>query len=278
MKFEDVDIEAMSQSLSRDLPRVVADGVTWIGACLPFEVDGRLVHGHNSAYLIRGATKSLMVDTGGPSSWTAISAVLDEALDGGDLDYLFATHPELPHTGNIPRLVEKYPSIQVVGDTRDYHLFYPQVESNLRAMVAGDTIDLGGGYEFRIVTAMIRDLPNTLWGYAPRAKTLFTADGFCYMHRPELDDDEPAHLPGECALTTGELSRPVSVTNAAFFTGSALYFSRFVDDAEERYAQVADFAESIGAEIVAPTHGNVITDLSAVLPIIRAGHKQAYRY
>jgi hypothetical protein len=278
MKYADIDIEAMSQSLSQDLPRVVADGVTWIGACLPFEIDGSVVHGHNSAYLVQGGEKSLLVDTGGPSSWGAISAVLDDVLGGAALDYVFATHPELPHTGNIPRLVEKYPDVQVVGDTRDYHLFYPQVEPNLRTKVAGDVIDLGGGYEFHVVTAMIRDLPNTLWGYAPRAKALFTADGFCYMHRPELDDDEPAHLPGECGLTTGELSRPVSVANAAFFTGSALYFSRFVDDADERYAEVAQFAESIGAEIVCPTHGNVITELSEVLPIVRAGHKQAYRF
>lgn len=276
--MRDVDIETMSISLSRDLPRVVADGVTWIGACLPFELNGRIIHGHNSAYLVQGAEKSLLVDTGGPSSWNAIEKVLDQILGDRPLDYLFATHPELPHTGNIPRLADKYPDIQIVGDVRDYHLFYPQVTGNLRALVAGDQLDLGDGYEFHVVTAMIRDLPNTLWGFAPRAKMLFTADGFCYMHRPELDDDEPAHLPGECALTTGELSKPIAVENAAFFTGSALYFSRFVDDADERYAQVADFAERIGAQIVAPTHGNVITDLSEVLPIVRAGHKQAYRF
>ncbi|MGV9295634.1 MBL fold metallo-hydrolase [Amycolatopsis sp. NPDC003676] len=276
-KIEDLDLDAMAHELSSDLPRLVADGVTWIGACLPFEVDGRLIHGHNSAYLVQGTEGSVLVDTGAPSSWWAIEEVVERVLGGRDLTHLFVTHPELPHTGNLPRFVEKYPDIQVIGDVRDYHLFYPEVVPNLRATRPGDRFDLGGGHEFLVVEAMIRDLPNTQWGYAPRAKSLFTADGFCYMHRPELDDEDPAHLPGECGLTTGELRQPIAVENAAFFTGSALYFSRFVDDADERYAGVADLARELGAELVCPTHGNVITDLLDVLPIVRAGHKQAYR-
>lgn len=276
--LDGVDIDAMAHQLSADLPRVVAEGVTWIGACLPFEVDGLLIHGHNSTFLVSGTESSLLVDTGAPSSWWAIEEVLDDVLNGQQLTYLFATHPELPHTGNMPRLVEKYPQLSVIGDVRDYHLFYPEVVPNLRATEPGDRVDLGGGVEFVVVEAMIRDLPNTQWGYVPSARTLFTADGFCYMHRPELDDEDPAHLPGECGLTTGELRQPIAVENAAFFTGSALYFSRFVDDADERYAVVADLAAELGAETICPTHGNVITDLAEVLPIVRAGHKQAYRY
>ena len=273
----DLDLDAMAHELSSDLPRLVGDGVTWIGACLPFEVDGRLIHGHNSAYLVQGTEGSVLVDTGAPSSWWAIEEVVERVLEGRPLTHLFVTHPELPHTGNLPRFVAKYPDLQVIGDVRDYHLFYPEVVPNLRATRPGDRFDLGGGHEFVVVEAMIRDLPNTQWGYAPRAKALFTADGFCYMHRPELDDEDPAHLPGECGLTTGELRQPIAVENAAFFTGSALYFSRFVDDADERYAGVADLARELGAELVCPTHGNVITDLLDVLPIVRAGHKQAYR-
>ncbi|MFE4414002.1 MBL fold metallo-hydrolase [Streptomyces sp. NPDC056821] len=278
MKNSNSDAEVMAHRLSQDLPRVISEGVTWIGACLPFVVDGQVIHGHNSTFLVQGTEASVLVDTGAPSSWWAIEEVLDRILGDRPLTYLFATHPELPHTGNMPRLVEKYPGLRVIGDVRDYHLFYPEVVPNLHAKVPGDRIDLGGGHEFVLVEAMIRDLPNTLWGFATRARTLFTADGFCYMHRPELDDEDPAHLPGECGLTTGELRQPIAVENAAFFTGSALYFSRFVDDSDERYERVADLAAELGAEIVCPTHGNVITDLDDVLPIVRAGHKQAYRF
>jgi hypothetical protein len=36
--------------------------------------------------------------------------------------------------------------------------------------------------------------------------------------------------------------------------------------------------DDLGVKIVAPTHGNVITNIPEVAPIIRAGHKHAYRY
>lgn len=266
------------EPLSTDLPREIAPGVTWIGTCLEFDLGGvRKIHGHNSTYLVQGPEASLMVDTGNPSSWPAIEEVLDNALGDRPLDYLFPTHPELPHTGNMARLVAKYPGLRIVGDVRDYHLFYPTVTDHLEARVPGDRIELGGGYDVVILEALIRDLPNSQWCYAEATKTLFTADGLCYMHRPELGDDDPMHLPGECGLTTGELKSPPAVENVSFFTGSALYWSRFVDDAEECYARVGALVKELGAEILAPTHGNVITDAAEVLPIVQAGHKQAYR-
>jgi flavorubredoxin len=141
--------------------------------------------------------------------------------------------------------------------------------------VPGDRLDLGGGVEFVITEALILDLPNTQWGYVPSAKTLFTTDGFCYMHHPELDDEDPMHLPGECGLTTSELSAPPSVENAAFFSGSALYWARFIDDADERYARVIQFVRDIGVEVLCPTHGNVITDVEEVMAIVQEGHKRS---
>lgn len=98
------------------------------------------------------------------------------------------------------------------------------------------------------------------------------------MHRPELDDEDPVHLPGECGLTTGELQVPIAVENAAFFTGSALYWARFANDADAVYDRVLHLIDEIGVKSVAPTHGNFISNIRDVEPIIRAGHKQAYRY
>jgi len=271
-------MEQLVEAMSDDLPREVAPGVTWMSSCLPFHLSDRIIHGHCSTFLAQGTEASVLIDTGAPSSWSIISETLDELLGDKPLTYVFPTHPELPHTGNLPKLVQKYPDVQVIGDIRDYHLFYPQIEDSLHARVPGDKVDLGGGVEFVIAEAMIRDLPNTQWGFVPSAGVLFTADGFCYMHRPELDDEEPVHLPGECGLTTGELSVEISVENAAFFTGSALYWARFCSDGDRVYDEVLAEIKKLGATIVAPTHGNVITDINAVEPIIRAGHKQAYKY
>lgn len=274
---EELTEEPATETMSSDLPREIAPGVTWMSSCLSFHLPTRVVHGHTSTYLVRGADASLLVDTGNPSSWEIISETLDELLDGEPLTYVMPTHPELPHTGNLPRLVAKYPDLVVVGDIRDYHLFYPEIVPNLRVGVAGDRIPLGPGQDFELFEAMIRDLPNTLWGFYDYGKVLFTADGFCYMHRPELDDEDPMHLPGECGLLTSELEIPPSVENAAMFTGSALYWARWVNDAGSLYARISDEMERLGVQLVAPTHGNVIDDVEGVLPIIRSGHESAYR-
>lgn len=271
------DDEPLFEKMSSDLPRPIAPGVTWMSSCLEFHLPTRVIHGHTSTYLVQGPDASVLIDTGNPSSWAAISDTLDELLGDRPLTYVMPTHPELPHTGNLPRLVEKYPDIVAIGDIRDYHLFYPQVVPNLRAGKPGDRIELGGGQAVVLVEAMIRDLPNTLWAFATEGGVLFTADGFCYMHRPELDDEDPYHLPGECGLLTSELDSPPTVENAAMFTGSALYWARWVDDADTLYAGVSEAMEALGTRIVAPTHGNVIDDVAGVLPIIRTGHQSAYR-
>src|SRR5690606_20540649 len=250
--------QIITETMAAEFPREVRSGVFWTGACLPFPLADRVTHGHNTAYHLTGTEASTIVATGNPASSPAPPAKLDEILGDESLTYDFPTHPELPHTGNLPRLVEKYPDVQVVGDMHDYHLFYPQIVQNLHSRAPGDVIDLGGGQEVLIVEAMIRDLPNTQWAFASREKVLFTADGFCYMHRPELDDEDPLHLPGECALTTDELAKPIAVENAAFFTGSALYWARFNNDADRVYDRVLSLVDELGVEVVAPTHGNVI--------------------
>lgn len=266
-----------TQLLSEDLPREVAPGVWWLGACSPIEIAGQTVHGHDSCYLVIGSKQTLLFDTGPETDWPAHEQTLEEKLAGRTLDFVVPSHPEVPHTGALGRLVAKYPDVRVVGDVRDYHLYYPHVSPRLEAHVEGDRFDLGG-IEFVLCDAMIRDLPNTQWGYIPSLRTLFTTDGFCYLHHPELDKEDPRHLPGECGLTTSELKVPPTVENVAFFSGSAIYWARFVDDAEERYARIFDFVQEIGAQVLCPTHGNVITDVDDIADVVRKAHKQAYRY
>jgi hypothetical protein len=57
-----------------------------------------------------------------------------------------------------------------------------------------------------------------------------------------------------------------------------LYWARFANDADQVYDRVGKLMDDLGVKIVAPTHGNVITNIPEVAPIIRAGHKHAYRY
>ena len=137
--------------------RPIADGVHWLGGCLPANAQGQEVHYHVSAYLVVGSEAAILVDTGDPAHLPTVIGQLGAALGDRPLDYIFPTHPEIPHAGNLPWLLDRYPSALVVGDVRDYSLHFPEFEGRFRPMAAGERIDLGDR-EFRFLPAFIRDL------------------------------------------------------------------------------------------------------------------------
>lgn len=257
-------------------PREIAPGIFWLGGCTETKAFvTQVVHVHSSTYLVRGGLQALMVDTGNPRDWRVISADLDKLLAGRQLDWLAPTHPELAHCGNLRRLLLKYPGAQVVGDIRDYHLYYPEFIHRFVPLSVGDEVDLGGGYRIVLLEALIKDLPNTQWVYEPSQGVMFVSDGFSYTHHPPVDD-EPVHLPSECAMLSSELPAIPSVEQAAFLTRAALYWTRFVDVSLdfERFEQLLT---RYPARMIAPAHGSVIVDIDQVMPVIREAHRVAYK-
>jgi hypothetical protein len=270
----------MATRIGPGLPREFAPGIHWLGECVSLSVVGRTAHGYASAFLIVGDAKTLLVDTGMPQSWEAISSSLDAVLGGRSLDYVFPTHPELPHAGNIARLLDKYPAALAVGDVRDYHLYYPHIGGRLSSLAEGAELDLGGGYRFAAVEAVIRDLPNTHWGYEASQQVLFVSDGFSYFHQPPAAEstgwDEPSHEEGECALMSSEFGKLPDVSTAAYFAGSNLYWTRHVDDSTDLFEEFQRLTERYPTRFVAPTHSNVVDNLDDVVPVIREAHRMAY--
>lgn len=256
--------------------RVIADGVTWLGGCLSANAEGQEVHYHVSTYLVMGSRASILVDTGDPAHQATVLAQLDHALGGRPLDYVFPTHPEIPHAGNLPALLARYPSAVVVGNICDYALHFPEYRDRLRAKAAGDVLDLGDR-EFRFLPAFIRDLENTLWGYDSGAAMMFVSDGFSYIHDiPAPDeDDEPVHLPGQCRLLSSEMPVPPTVEQAAYGTGRALYWTKFVD-VGKAFQGIEDSFTSFPTKLIGPAHGNVIDDVEGMLRTSLAAHRKVY--
>lgn len=186
------------QTIVPTFPREVVPGLIWTGGCLSYDFEGDQIHSHMCSYLLIGSERTLLVDTGHPAHWPTIEATLDRYLDGRPLDYVFPTHSEMPHAGSLERLLTKYPGLEVVGDVRDYHLFFPSVADRFRPYKVGESVSLGDR-EFVFVDAIWRDLPNTLWAYDTGSRTLFPADGFAYTHH---------HLSHECALTSTSVPFP----------------------------------------------------------------------
>ncbi|WP_415854674.1 MBL fold metallo-hydrolase [Sinomonas sp. G460-2] len=269
--------------------RNIAPGVFWLGGCLSAYSAGEEVHYHVSSYLVVGSRASILVDTGDPAHRELVLAQLDAALAGRTLDYVFPTHPEIPHAGNLPAILDRYPMARVVGDVRDYWLHYPEFDGRFDPRRAGDRIDLGDR-EFRFVPAYIRDLENTLWGHDSGARMLFVSDGFSFVHdvpAPESGDvaihdvpnsdgeDEPVHRPGQCRLTSGEMPEPPSVEQAAYGTGKALYWTKFVD-VSSAFRAIERTLDELPTALIGPAHGNVIDDVDGMLRTSLAAHRRVY--
>jgi glyoxylase-like metal-dependent hydrolase (beta-lactamase superfamily II) len=262
------------------LPRRLAPGITWLGGCHKTAVYGEEMHVHHSNYLIQGQ-RSLLIDTGFPSTWPQVDAHLTELLDARPLDFVFPTHSEIPHSGNLNKLLAGHPETTVIGDLRDFHLYFPEHVGRMRQVGIGDEIDLGAGYRVVFLEAVFRDLPNTLWAYERSQRMMFVADGFAYSHRPSRDTgrdgevDDYYHAPDECALTSEELP-PVQVGQMSFIVRAALNWSRYVD-VKPLFATVADLLENqYPTRIVGPAHGNVIVNLEKLMPVVRQAYTEVY--
>jgi len=263
------------------IPRELAPNVHWLGSCIEggsVLMRGTLHHSHLSNYLIVGSHQSILVDTGMLAGWPKLEHDLTTILGDRPLDWIFPTHPEYPHSGNLERLMERYPSAIAVGDVRDYHVFFPRIANRARNMQPFEVIDLGGGYEVEFLPAVVHDLPSSQWLYERKTQTLFVADGFGFFHREPAGDDEdevPTHLPGECALMVSELDVELQVEQAEMIVANALSWSRFADSSG-RFDEFDRLVSTRPIRLVAPAHGNVIDDLEQVLPLIRQSHAAAY--
>jgi glyoxylase-like metal-dependent hydrolase (beta-lactamase superfamily II) len=257
--------------------REITPGVHWLGGCFQAAAAGRPAHYHVSTYLVVGERRTVLVDTGDPLHWPTIERQLVELLGERPLDYVMPTHPELPHAGNLPALARRYPGLEICGDVRDYHIYFPEVADHLVPLPAGARLELGGR-ALELLPALISDLPNTLWAYDDGGGVLFSSDGFPYLHQGSGDPDAlgPTHLPGQCQLMSTELGGGPTVDDAAYGTGRSLYWTRFVD-ISDTFEEIAALFAGRTIAFIAPCHGNVIADPARVVPISIAAHRQVYQ-
>ena len=274
-------------------PREIADKIYWINQCMGADYKGQSFHLHMSLFLLKGDNKTMLVDASMQALWPSIERQLDKVLGDRPLDYLFITHPELPHSAAIRLFLRKWPNLQVVGDMRDYYLFFPEYVDRFHHKAAGDRIDLGD-LEVEFIEAYIKDLPASLWAYETTRQAMFVCDGFSFTHdstikldgagmradgRDILDDDDedaPYHAPGDCALVASELPGGVDVDKATFLLTRALYWARFVE-ADKLFGAVEEaLFKTKPTKIVCPSHGNVIDNLDAVAPVIKQSHVRAF--
>lgn len=241
------------------LPRVVTESLLWTGGCLSIDYYGQTVFGHFSVYLVKGRDKTILIDTGHPIHWPQLERDVERFLDGRSLDYVFPTHAELPHSGLLPKWLEKYPDAVAIGDLRDYDLYYPHLVHRFRTVTVGDHVDLGDR-RFTFVPAVWRDVPTTLWAFEDGDRTLFVSDAFAYLHY---------HHPGETDFLTSE-APPPDLRMIQFFNERALQWTRFTD-VEATFADLDALLDVLDPAMIAPSHGGVIDEPDKMTPLVKHG-------
>ena len=118
---------------------------------------------------------------------------LDKALNGRTPDYLVISHLEPDHAGNIGTVVEKYPDIKLVGNSKIF-AFLPQffnienLDSRKVEVKEGDVLDLGT-HKLHFIMAPMVHWPEVMMEYEETEKILFSADGFGKFGSLDTDED-----------------------------------------------------------------------------------------
>ena len=261
----------VESSFENPLPIELADGLIWLGNCIPIpsREDEVKIHSGDSLFLIVGEHGCGLVESAYTyNAWDTLEqlARLIEERDLPPIKYVFVTHSELAHAGGVGHILTKFPDPVVCGEPSDLHLIFPQFEDRFVWSNVGDRYDLGGR-EILIVDGVVRDMPNSRWAFDTGSKTLFTGDGFAYAHH-----HDEAHC-GHMVEDVPELDIP---DNMRSFAKGAFNFLEYID-IEPTIARLDELIEELGVERICPTHGLPIGDPSATMPVIREGYRRASR-
>lgn len=144
-----------------------------------------------NSYVIMDEKIAIMdtVDKRGMKEW---EDNLIKALDGRKPDYLVVQHLEPDHAGSIARLVELYPEVTLVGNSKTFNML-PQffdfsLEGRTITVKEGDTLSLGEHILTFVMAPMVH-WPEVMVSYESKEKILFSADGFGKFGALDTEED-----------------------------------------------------------------------------------------
>lgn len=165
--------------------RHISPAITWVGGS-----DRRLSRFENLFPIPRGVSynsylisdqKTALLDTADASILQRFLENVSAALDGRSLDYLILNHMEPDHCAGIVALLERFPSLQLVGNAKTLTLcsqFYDlPLDGRTITVQDGQTLSLGSHTLQFFFTPMVH-WPEVMMTYEQSEKVLFSADAF----------------------------------------------------------------------------------------------------
>ena len=122
---------------------------------------------------------------------------LDKALNGHTPHYLIVHHMEPDHSGNIAKVINRFPEIKIVASAKGIAMlpqFFEGIDfaDSTITIKDNDTLDLGR-HTLRFMTAPMVHWPEVIVTYETSEKILFSADAFgkfgVLSHNENWDDE-----------------------------------------------------------------------------------------
>lgn len=228
----------------RQLPLEIAAD-TYLVRANQAALGGSLSSGLNS--LVIRAAEPVVVDTGMVTDRDIWFEDVFSLVDPDDVRWIFLTHDDDDHSGNLVEVLDRCPNATVVlswasrGRTcAAFGIGYDRV----RAVDDGQSLDVGDR-TLQAVRPPVYDNAYTRGLFDPTTRVLYAADAFC------------AAMPSEPVDRVDEMPARMWADGMAFFHHNSLCPWVKMVDRRMYEAEVARFA-GLGAEVIASSHSPVI--------------------
>jgi len=199
-------------------------------------------------YVLLNDSCPLLFDAGSHVHRELIMGDLKELLGDTAPGYVFLTHTELPHTGNLSAIMKEWPGTKLVvssGILPHVELPWWVREDQVLYGYAG-TDEVYGGRRISFSDGILKDQPGTHWMFDERTGTLFPADAFGFLLPQsadmKFDDELDGGVPQDWIKRYHE---------GAFRFLPMVSGEKVSSDVEKVFAKR-------DVRVIAPTHGNAV--------------------
>jgi len=222
--------------------REISKGIHWVGA---LDFDRRIFDeliplpegtSYNS-YLVRGSTKTALIDTVDPSKEEDLILNLIR-LGVERIDYVVINHAEQDHSGSLPMVLEMYPGAKVVTNEKCKDLLVALLQIDSGSVIViddGETLSLGDRTLQFFLTPWTH-WPETQVTYLQEERILFPCDLFGY------------HVASSDLFVTDE-------TDA--YRSAKRYYAEIMMPFRSSIREYIEKIRALPLDMIAPSHGPI---------------------
>ncbi|MBN2345939.1 MAG: FprA family A-type flavoprotein [Candidatus Aminicenantes bacterium] len=202
-----------------------------------------------NAYIVRGATKTALIDAVDP---TKTAELLDNLQEAGvtHIDYLVSQHAEQDHAGAIPEILELFEEAVVVTNEKCKAMLMDLLllpEGKFMTVGDGQTLDLGGR-TLEFILAPWVHWPETMLTYLREDRVLFSCD-FLGAHLAQ--------------------SQPLLRDEARTLEAAKRYYAEIMMPFRTQIRKHLERLQGLALEMIAPSHGVVYPRPAFILDAYR---------